>query len=88
MHSSWCSCDIVRLRTTWNNFFFAVHLPNILQEKGAGHSGRLFHLNIRWLMRKDVGESGPRNGTGALLKEQNHNFAERFIDSKLIAKCS
>jgi len=50
------------------------------------HSGRLFHLNIRWLMRNDDGESGPRsrNGTGTLLKEQNHNFAERFIDSKLI----
>jgi len=35
-------------------------------------------------MRKDAGENGPHNGTGALLKEQNHNFAERFIDSKLI----
>jgi len=32
-------------------------------------------------MRKGAGESGPRNDTGALLKEQNHNFAERFIDS-------
>jgi len=31
-------------------------------------------------MRNDDGESGSRNGTGALLKEQNHNFAERFID--------
>jgi len=39
-------------------------------------------------MRKDAGESGPRNGTGALLKEQNHKFAERFIDSKLIVKFS
>jgi len=39
-------------------------------------------------MRKDARGSGPRNGTGALLKEQNHNFAERFIDSKLIAKYS
>jgi len=39
-------------------------------------------------MRKDAGESGPRNGTGALLKEQNHNFAGRFIDSKLIVKFS
>jgi len=37
-------------------------------------------------MRKDAGESGPRNGTGALLKEQNRSFAERFIDSKWIAK--
>jgi len=37
-------------------------------------------------MRKDAGESGPRNDTGALLKEKNHNFAERFIDSKRIAK--
>jgi len=55
-------------------------------EMWAEHSGRLFHLNIRWLMRKDAGESAPRNGTGALLEEQNHNFAERFIDSKLIAK--
>jgi len=39
-------------------------------------------------MTKDAEESGPRNGTGALLKEQNHNFAERFIDSKLIGKFS
>jgi len=39
-------------------------------------------------MRKDAGESGPRNGTGALLKEQNYKLAERFIDSKLIAKYS
>jgi len=37
-------------------------------------------------MRKGAGESGPYNGTGALLKEQNHNFAKRFIDSKWIAK--
>jgi len=37
-------------------------------------------------MRKDAGESGPRSGTGALLKQQNHNFAERFIDSRLIVK--
>jgi len=36
-------------------------------------------------MRKGGGESGPRNDTGALLKEQNHNFAEWFIDSKWIA---
>jgi len=35
------------------------------------HGGRfLFHLNIRWLMRKDAGESGPRNDTGALLKNK------------------
>jgi len=39
-------------------------------------------------MRKGSGESDPRNGTGALLIEQNHNFAERFIDSKWIAKYS
>ena len=40
-------------------------------------------------MRKDAGESDPRNDTGASLKEQNHNFAERFIDSsKLIDKYS
>jgi len=42
---------------------------------GAEHSERLFHLNIRWLMKKGAGESGPRNDTGASLKEQNHNFA-------------
>jgi len=39
-------------------------------------------------MRKDTEECGPCNGTGALLKEQNHKFAKRFIDSKLIAKYS
>jgi len=39
-------------------------------------------------MRKGAGENGPRNGTRALLKEQNRNFAERFIDNKLIAKYS
>jgi len=33
MHSSWCLCNIVRLRTTRNNFSFAVHLPNMPQEK-------------------------------------------------------
>jgi len=37
-------------------------------------------------MRKYAAESGPRNDTGAFLKEQNHSFAERFIDSKWIAK--
>jgi len=37
-------------------------------------------------MRKGAGEGGPRNDTGELLKEQNHNFAERFSDSKWIAK--
>jgi len=36
----------------------------------------------------DAGENGPRNGTDALLKEQNHNFAERFVDSKPIAEYS
>jgi len=54
-------------------------------DMGAEHSGRLFHLNIRWLMRKDAGESGPRNDTGGLLKEQNHSFAERFIDSSVLS---
>jgi len=39
-------------------------------------------------MRKDAGESGPRKGTGGLLKEQNDNFAECLIRSKLIAKYS
>jgi len=34
----------------------------------------------------DAGESCPRDDTGALLKEHNHNFAERFNDSKWIAK--
>jgi len=57
-------------------------------EMGEEHTGRLFHLNIHWFMRKGSGESDPRNATGALLKEQNHNFAERFIDSKWIAKYS
>jgi len=42
----------------------------------AEHSGRQFHLNIRWLMRKGAGEGCPCNDTGVLLKEQNHNFAE------------
>jgi len=55
---------------------------------GEEHIGRLFHLNIRWFMRKASGESGPRNDTGALLKEKNHNFAERFIDIKWIGKYS
>jgi len=52
----------------------------------AEHSGRLCHLNIHWLMRKGVGESGLRNDTHAVFKELNHSFAERFIDSKWIAK--
>jgi len=37
-------------------------------------------------MRKGSGDSCPGNATCALLKEQNQNFAERFIDSKRIAK--
>jgi len=45
---------------------------------GAERSGRLFHLNIRWLMRKGAEESGTRNDTGSLLNEENHNFAERL----------
>jgi len=52
-------------------------------EMRAENSGRLFRLNIHWLMRKDAGKSNPRNGTSPLLKEQNHYFAERFIDSML-----
>jgi len=39
-------------------------------------------------MRKGSGDSCPGNATGALLKEQNHNFAERLIDSKWIASGS
>ena len=42
------------------------------------HTGRLFHLKIHWLMKKGSGDSCPRNASGALLKEQNHDFAERF----------
>jgi len=53
---------------------------------GEEHIGRLFHLKIHWLIRKGSGDSCPRNATGALLKEQNRNFAERFNDSKWIAK--
>jgi len=37
-------------------------------------------------MRKGAGKSVPRSGTGALLMEQDHDFAERFNDSKWIAK--
>jgi len=37
-------------------------------------------------MRKDSGERGPRNNNGTLLKEENHNFAERLNESKWIAK--
>jgi len=37
-------------------------------------------------MRKDAGENGPCNDAGALLKEQNHRFAEVFKDSKWIAR--
>jgi len=39
-------------------------------------------------MRKDAGESDPRKGTGGLLKDQNDNFAEGLICSKLIVKYS
>jgi len=41
---------------------------------------------IRTSVGRNAGESGPRNDTGALLKERNHNVAERFNDSKWIAK--
>jgi len=40
-------------------------------------------LTIMW---KDAGESSSRNDTCALLKKQNHNFAERFQDIEWIAK--
>jgi len=40
-------------------------------------------LTIMW---KDAGESSSRNDTWALLKEQNHNFAEPFKDIEWIAK--
>ena len=53
---------------------------------GAEHSGRLFYLKTPWLIRTDTGESGPRNDTGALLKEKDHNVAEWFYRSKWIAK--
>ena len=44
----WCivhggSCDTVRLKTTWNNFSFAVHLPNIPQEKKCFWESRFLH---------------------------------------------
>jgi len=55
---------------------------------GEEHTGCLFHLNISWFMRKGSGESCPRNATGALLKEQYYNFAERFINRKRIGKYS
>jgi len=35
-------------------------------------------------MRKDARGRGPRNSTGALLKEENHNFAERCIDIAIL----
>jgi len=35
-------------------------------EMGKEQTGRLFHLNIRWFMRKGSGESDPRNAIGAL----------------------
>jgi len=38
------------------------------------------------ITREDAGESVLRNKISALLKEQDHNFAERFNDSKLITK--
>jgi len=50
----------------------------------AEHSGRFFHLNISWLMRKNAGGSGPRIDTSVLLKKRV--FAERFKDRKRIAK--
>jgi len=37
-------------------------------------------------MRRGAGESGLHNEIGALFKEQNHNFAERFNDRQWIAK--
>ena len=58
----------------------------LCDEIGAEHRGRSFHLNIRWLIRKNTGESGPRIGTNALSKDHNHNFGERYSDSKWITK--
>ena len=33
-------------------------------------------------MRKDAGESGPRSGTGALLKQQNHICLNQLNSSR------
>jgi len=40
-------------------------------DMGAEHSGRVFHLNIRWLMMQDAGENCPRNDISALLKKNS-----------------
>jgi len=53
---------------------------------GAEHSGRLFHFKHSLAHKERCWREWPLNDTGALLKEQNHNFAEQFIDSKWIAK--
>ena len=49
MHSSWCSCDTVRQRTRWNNFSFAVHLPNIPQTCSIKWLPSLANISFRGL---------------------------------------
>ena len=40
------------------------------------------HGGVRFVWTKGAGQRRLRNDTDALLKQQNHNFSERFIDSR------
>jgi len=46
----------------------AVLYAFVYVSRDEGRKQWTFHLNIRWLMRRDAGVSSPGNGTGALLK--------------------
>ena len=60
----------------------------LCDKMGAEHNGLPFHSDIRWLSRGKVLErvANLRNEISTFLKEQKHEFVDRFSDDEWIAK--